>query len=101
MGKESTSKTQDEPKHHQEQQPTVFHLPDADAAAEAAARRQAKKVLQKFPDRVPVLFKQSPMLGLPAIDKKLLVPHKMLCDELKWVLKKQFAAPVAEVNWDQ
>jgi GABA(A) receptor-associated protein len=80
-----------------QQQPSVFHLPDADSVPAAS---QAKRVLQKYPDRVPVLFRQSPMLGLPAIDKKLLVPHKMRCDELKWVLKKQFATPTDDVNWD-
>jgi len=59
----------------------------------------AKIMLEKYPDRVPVLFRQGPVARLPAIDKKLLVPRQMCSDELTCVLRKQFPE-CKNVDWD-
>jgi GABA(A) receptor-associated protein len=96
--------TDESPTRHESKQPVEFHLPDADMDIDETANT-AKKLLQKFPERVPVLFEQNELksLGLPAINKKLLVPTKMRCDELKWVLKNQYAVscPVGDVDWER
>lgn len=63
--------------------PAIFHMPDTDPESQ-----QALRLLRKFPDRVPVMVTQPATVGLPALDKKLLVSRAMTVLELKGVLAK-------------
>jgi hypothetical protein len=69
--------------------PQVFHMPDNDNAQplDDDARR-SRRLQKKYPDRVPVLVKQAASIGLPNIDKKLLVPKSMTCAGLQQILPK-------------
>jgi hypothetical protein len=69
--------------------PQVFHMPDNDNAQplDDDARR-SRRLQKKYPDRVPVLVKQARSIGLPDIDKKLLVPKSMTCAGLQQILPK-------------
>merc|ERR1719162_2619137 len=50
---------------------------------------EAKRILAKYPDRIPVICKKAARSDLPDIDKKkLLVPGTMLCGEFKYVIHK-------------
>eukprot|EP00933_Yihiella_yeosuensis_P080851 TRINITY_DN94367_c0_g1_i1.p1 TRINITY_DN94367_c0_g1~~TRINITY_DN94367_c0_g1_i1.p1 ORF type:complete len:616 (+),score=209.34 TRINITY_DN94367_c0_g1_i1:120-1967(+) len=64
--------------------PQSFHIPDNDPASKDS--RDAKKVIAKHPDRVPVLIRQSETDGLPKLEKRLLVPDNMSVNELKSIL---------------
>lgn len=82
-------------------QPQVFHMPDNDNhtiqnLSEDAIK--ARKVLRKYPDRVPVLVKQPPTTGLPELDKKLLVPRTMTCAGLREIMPKHLG--IARENID-
>jgi len=82
--------------------PPVFHMPDNDDHKLSADAKKARKVLKKYPDRVPVLVKQAATAGLPAIDKKLLVPRPMTCAGLQAILPKHLGIPEeANVAWDK
>mmetsp|Transcript_64283 Transcript_64283/g.103948 ORF Transcript_64283/g.103948 Transcript_64283/m.103948 type:complete len:541 (-) Transcript_64283:39-1661(-) len=89
---------------------TVFHLPDQDPdddadkttneqASDGAKRaKEAKKVLARYPDRVPILCIPDPSpsgearkvlkQGMPA-RKKMLAPRTMLCGDFKATIKKE------------
>merc|ERR1712032_392781 len=50
---------------------------------------EAKRILAKYPDRVPVICEKAPKSDLPDIDKKkFLVPGTMLCGEFKYIIHK-------------
>merc|ERR1712151_1108583 len=50
---------------------------------------EAKRILDKYPDRVPVICERAPRSSLPEIDKKkFLVPGTMLVGEFKYVIHK-------------
>eukprot|EP00416_Gambierdiscus_australes_P034647 CAMPEP_0171096922 /NCGR_PEP_ID=MMETSP0766_2-20121228/46319_1 /TAXON_ID=439317 /ORGANISM="Gambierdiscus australes, Strain CAWD 149" /LENGTH=123 /DNA_ID=CAMNT_0011556011 /DNA_START=59 /DNA_END=433 /DNA_ORIENTATION=+ len=50
---------------------------------------EAKRILQKYPDRIPVICEKAPRSDLPDIEKKkFLVPGTMLCGEFKYIIHK-------------
>merc|ERR1712194_3534 len=50
---------------------------------------EARKILSKFPDRVPVICEKASRSLLPEIEKKkFLVPGSMLCGEFKYIIHK-------------
>jgi GABA(A) receptor-associated protein len=50
---------------------------------------EARRILAKYPDRVPVICEKAKRSDLPDIDKKkFLVPGTMLCGEFKYIIHK-------------
>eukprot|EP00747_Dinoflagellata_sp_TGD_P054018 gnl/TRDRNA2_/TRDRNA2_148780_c0_seq2.p1 gnl/TRDRNA2_/TRDRNA2_148780_c0~~gnl/TRDRNA2_/TRDRNA2_148780_c0_seq2.p1 ORF type:complete len:128 (+),score=35.01 gnl/TRDRNA2_/TRDRNA2_148780_c0_seq2:59-442(+) len=50
---------------------------------------EAKRILTKYPDRIPVICEKAARSTLPDIDKKkFLVPGTMLCGEFKYIIHK-------------
>jgi GABA(A) receptor-associated protein len=50
---------------------------------------EAKRILAKYPDRIPVIVNKASRSTLPEIDKKkFLVPGTMLCGEFKFIIHK-------------
>merc|ERR1711862_982239 len=48
-----------------------------------------KRILAKYPDRIPVVCEKAPRSDLPDIDKKkFLVPGSMLVGEFKYIIHK-------------
>eukprot|EP00929_Paragymnodinium_shiwhaense_P078813 TRINITY_DN40887_c0_g1_i1.p1 TRINITY_DN40887_c0_g1~~TRINITY_DN40887_c0_g1_i1.p1 ORF type:complete len:638 (+),score=180.71 TRINITY_DN40887_c0_g1_i1:108-2021(+) len=60
---------------------------------------RSRKILTKYPDRIPVHVKQPPRNNWPAVDKKFLTPMKMDCREFKEVLRKQLPEAVKDALW--
>lgn len=83
--------------------PCVFHMPDHDQESQSASgeAQRVRKVIKKYPDRVPVLVRQAASAGLPHIDRKLLVPKLMTASGLQGILPKHLAIPEdASVKWN-
>eukprot|EP00933_Yihiella_yeosuensis_P013261 TRINITY_DN1236_c0_g2_i1.p1 TRINITY_DN1236_c0_g2~~TRINITY_DN1236_c0_g2_i1.p1 ORF type:complete len:129 (+),score=34.53 TRINITY_DN1236_c0_g2_i1:108-494(+) len=52
-------------------------------------KEEAKRILSKYPDRIPVICEKAARSDLPDIDKKkYLVPGAMLCGEFKYIIHK-------------
>ncbi|CAE8732861.1 unnamed protein product [Polarella glacialis] len=50
---------------------------------------EARRILTKYPDRIPVICEKAARSDLPDIDKKkFLVPGTMLCGEFKYIIHK-------------
>merc|ERR1719464_616293 len=50
---------------------------------------EAKRILAKYPDRIPVICEKAPRSDLPDIEKKkFLVPGTMLIGEFKYIIHK-------------
>mmetsp|Transcript_64336 Transcript_64336/g.140035 ORF Transcript_64336/g.140035 Transcript_64336/m.140035 type:complete len:127 (+) Transcript_64336:88-468(+) len=50
---------------------------------------EARRILAKYPDRIPVICEKALRSDLPDIDKKkFLVPGTMLCGEFKYIIHK-------------
>merc|ERR1711957_843539 len=50
---------------------------------------ESKRIVAKYPDRIPVICEKSARSNLPDIDKKkFLVPGTMLCGEFKYIVHK-------------
>jgi len=50
---------------------------------------EAKRILAKYPDRIPVICERAPRSNLPDIEKKkFLVPGTMLVGEFKYIIHK-------------
>uniref|UniRef100_A0A7S3U6M3 Autophagy-related protein n=1 Tax=Strombidinopsis acuminata TaxID=141414 RepID=A0A7S3U6M3_9SPIT len=50
---------------------------------------EARRILAKYPDRIPVICEKAPRSDLPDIEKKkFLVPGTMLCGEFKYIIHK-------------
>eukprot|EP00747_Dinoflagellata_sp_TGD_P170689 gnl/TRDRNA2_/TRDRNA2_202878_c0_seq1.p1 gnl/TRDRNA2_/TRDRNA2_202878_c0~~gnl/TRDRNA2_/TRDRNA2_202878_c0_seq1.p1 ORF type:complete len:136 (+),score=15.82 gnl/TRDRNA2_/TRDRNA2_202878_c0_seq1:62-409(+) len=50
---------------------------------------ESRRILEKYPERVPVLCERAPGSDLPMIERtKFLVPCSMLCGEFKYVILK-------------
>lgn len=50
---------------------------------------EARRILAKYPDRIPVICEKAPRSDLPDIDKKkFLVPDTMLCGQFKYIIHK-------------
>merc|ERR1719296_75725 len=56
----------------------------------APTSEEARRIREKYPDRVPVICQRSPYsTGLPEIPKsKFVVPGAMLCGEFKYMIHK-------------
>lgn len=51
---------------------------------------EAKKVLEKYPDRIPVIVENADNSGLPPLDKnKYLVPHDLTVGQFAFVIRKR------------
>merc|ERR1711933_565469 len=50
---------------------------------------EARRILAKYPDRIPVICEKAARSNLPDIEKKkFLVPGTMLCGEFKYIVHK-------------
>merc|ERR1719174_2263384 len=50
---------------------------------------EARRILTKYPDRIPVICEKAARSDLPDIEKKkFLVPGTMLCGEFKYIIHK-------------
>jgi GABA(A) receptor-associated protein len=57
---------------------------------------EAKRILTKYPDRIPVIVEKSARSTLPEIDKKkFLVPGSMLCGEFKYIIHKHLQSQLS------
>ena len=57
---------------------------------------EAKRILTKYPDRIPVIVEKSARSSLPEIDKKkFLVPGSMLCGEFKYIIHKHLQSQLS------
>jgi GABA(A) receptor-associated protein len=57
---------------------------------------EAKRILTKYPDRIPVIVEKSARSTLPDIDKKkFLVPGSMLCGEFKYIIHKHLQSQLS------
>mmetsp|Transcript_2563 Transcript_2563/g.7632 ORF Transcript_2563/g.7632 Transcript_2563/m.7632 type:complete len:128 (-) Transcript_2563:328-711(-) len=57
---------------------------------------EARRILEKYPDRIPVICERAARSTLPDIEKKkFLVPGTMLCGEFKYVIHKHLSQNVA------
>mmetsp|Transcript_18983 Transcript_18983/g.30836 ORF Transcript_18983/g.30836 Transcript_18983/m.30836 type:complete len:519 (+) Transcript_18983:71-1627(+) len=84
--------------------PQVFHMPDNDHATQLdddaqKSREKTQRLTKKYPDRVPVLVKQAESIGLPYLDKKLLVPKSMTCAGLQQILPKHLGIQRDSFDW--
>mmetsp|Transcript_64195 Transcript_64195/g.170087 ORF Transcript_64195/g.170087 Transcript_64195/m.170087 type:complete len:133 (-) Transcript_64195:278-676(-) len=63
---------------------------------------EAKRILEKHPDRIPVICERSARSLLPHIEKKkFLVPGGMLCGEFKYVIHKHLSQVGSGLAADQ
>jgi len=64
---------------------------------------ESKRILAKYPDRIPVVCERAQKSDLPDIDKKkFLVPGTMLCGEFKYIVHKHISQmPNASIASDQ
>ena len=52
-------------------------------------KEEAKRIRQKYPDRIPIIVQKAPGSDLPEIDKrKYLVPRDLTCSQFLWVIRK-------------
>eukprot|EP00929_Paragymnodinium_shiwhaense_P053737 TRINITY_DN2691_c0_g1_i1.p1 TRINITY_DN2691_c0_g1~~TRINITY_DN2691_c0_g1_i1.p1 ORF type:complete len:142 (+),score=25.70 TRINITY_DN2691_c0_g1_i1:113-538(+) len=57
---------------------------------------EARRILAKYPDRIPVICERSQRSALPEIEKKkFLVPGTMLCGEFKYIIAKHLNRALA------
>ena len=48
---------------------------------------EARRIIAKYPERIPVMIDRHPRSDLPDIDKKkFLVPDTMLCGQFKYII---------------
>lgn len=69
------------------------------AISEDDIAEKARRIRMKHPDRVPVLVNQAEAPGLPALDKKLLIPKTMTCKDLRKILPKHLGCGHLDVDW--
>ena len=51
---------------------------------------EAKRILEKYPDRVPIIVEKNPNSDVPDIDKKkYLVPHDLSVGQWQYVIRKR------------
>lgn len=64
----------------------------ASAGKEASFEKkaaEARRILAKYPDRIPVICEKAARSTLPDIEKKkFLVPDTMLCGQFKYIIHK-------------
>jgi len=52
-------------------------------------QEEAKRIMKKYPERIPVIVERAPRSNLPEIEKKkFLVPCTMLAGEFKYIIHK-------------
>jgi GABA(A) receptor-associated protein len=57
---------------------------------------ESRRILSKYPNRVPVIIERAPRSDLPEIDKKkFLVPGTMLCGEFRYIIHKHITQSAA------
>lgn len=57
----------------------------------------AKRILAKYPDRIPLICEKAARSDLPDIDKKkYLVPGTMLVGEFKYIVHKHVSQPAGQ-----
>lgn len=74
------------------------------ARPSAPTSEEARKIREKYPDRIPVICERSPYsTGLPEIPKKKFIVHEtMLCGEFKYLVHKHITqAAGADVRAEQ
>ncbi|CAE7473198.1 ANKRD50 [Symbiodinium sp. CCMP2456] len=71
------------------------------AISEDDIAEKARRIRMKHPDRVPVLVNQAEAPGLPALDKKLLIPKTMTCKDLRKILPKHLGCGHLDVDWSK
>eukprot|EP00930_Biecheleria_cincta_P001661 TRINITY_DN102798_c0_g1_i1.p1 TRINITY_DN102798_c0_g1~~TRINITY_DN102798_c0_g1_i1.p1 ORF type:complete len:968 (-),score=291.69 TRINITY_DN102798_c0_g1_i1:210-3113(-) len=84
--------------------PPTFHMPDHDLSPElqqaSVDADRARKLLKKYPDRMPVLVNQAASAGLPRINKKFIVPRSMTVSGLQHILPGHLAFPAdLQLEW--
>ncbi|CAE7931871.1 unnamed protein product, partial [Symbiodinium necroappetens] len=62
---------------------------------------RTRRIRKKHPDRVPVLINQAAVPGLPALDKKLLIPDSMTCRDLRKILPKHIGLADLDLDWSK
>ena len=60
----------------------------------------AKRMRKKHPRHLPVLLKQAAAEGLPALDKKLLIPGSMPCRDLRKMVPKYLGCENLDLDWN-
>ena len=71
----------------------------ATASSKDDPAEKARRIRKIHPDRVPVLINQAATPGLPALEKKLLIPISMTCGNLRKILPKHIH--LDKVDWSQ
>lgn len=105
QGKVATESEQIAPEPVSQCTPPTFHMPDHDKSHElqpaSGDAHRARKLIKKYPDRVPVLVNQAASAGLPCINKKFIVPRSMTVSGLQRILPGHLAFPAdLHVEWN-
>ncbi|CAE7189883.1 unnamed protein product, partial [Symbiodinium sp. CCMP2456] len=61
---------------------------------------RARRLREKHPRHLPVIIKQPAAAGLPALDKKLLIPGSMPCRDLHKMVPKYLACEHLDLDWN-
>eukprot|EP00929_Paragymnodinium_shiwhaense_P060916 TRINITY_DN3040_c0_g1_i1.p1 TRINITY_DN3040_c0_g1~~TRINITY_DN3040_c0_g1_i1.p1 ORF type:complete len:341 (+),score=66.87 TRINITY_DN3040_c0_g1_i1:86-1108(+) len=62
-----------------------------------ADREEARRVRQKYPDRVPLICERSAYADVPELPKKkFMIPGNMTCGEFKYIVHKQLQESLAQ-----
>ncbi|EEQ99266.1 autophagy 8i, putative [Perkinsus marinus ATCC 50983] len=65
-------------------------------------RSESRKILHKYPERIPVIVERHERSELPEIEKqKFLVPGNMLCGEFKYIVHKSIFRPDVEAQSEE
>jgi len=63
---------------------------------------EAKRIAQKYPDRVPVICEKAARSDLPdLLKKKFLVSRAMLCGEFKHIIQRHMAQTDGALSFEQ
>lgn len=55
---------------------------------------ESKRIILKYPDRIPIILEQSKSSGLPELDKqKYLVPRDLTMGQFSYVIRKRIKLP--------
>ncbi|XP_070574057.1 gamma-aminobutyric acid receptor-associated protein-like 2 [Ptychodera flava] len=65
--------------------------------SEEQRSREATKIREKYPDRIPVVVEKSPHSKIPDIDKrKFLVPADLTVAQFIWIIRKRIQLPAEQ-----
>ena len=63
---------------------------------------ESRRILSKYPNRVPVIVEKAARSDLPEIEKKkFLVPGTMLCGEFRYIIHKHITQNSEQLTADQ